>query len=467
VSEIKGININNENIHNLYKQETGKYAKWGGNITDVFKGWVKKNHKQIKKKLSIIDINENLSTDDHTSMINNVYIKSSDENENQPSQNGMEKPGSTPKIQDTVSKTKGIQVQKVKQNDVKKGIKISKIPKISITKEIPKEIPKVQVKSKKEVAVKSVSISSSKKFLKPTVFTHIYEDTWKTLIEDGKEHKKKGIKRRKGPIILLGGETGSGKTHLAVDMVNSPEIDLGYRIIPAGAPLYVVMTDPSPLDEIEKNYGERLWVDVFPVNAYVKDERTGLIDPISTLAEMNKYLSSLKGRDVGTIVIEDWTIYCALVLYSYMMKSGGKGSKGIKFDEFLKPEKPLSPTEHQYKARVIDEVMLSFQNEFKMNVILVANLKEEWRSTGGSVYDSEKTGNWIEDVQKGSDRKADIVLRMWKERQGDKIIRKLTFKKSRFEGKVVDVNKQTLISPDGKTLKNAIAQQYLKSKGGK
>lgn len=282
------------------------------------------------------------------------------------------------------------------------------------------------------------------------------------MIKDLREKKEKGIKRRKGLIIIESGDAGAGKSHLAIDMVNVPEVELSYRIIPSGSPVYLIMTDDSPLDEVERNYKEHLGVDVFPINCYIEDPKTGLVDPIATLRLMNQFLSALKDRKKGTVIIEDWTMYCAFVLYSYMMEEGGAKGAGITFSDFLRPERPISPTEHQYKARLIDEILLSMYNKFCINVILVANLKDDYVSTGSTVYDIEKAGQ-KEDMQKGSERRADVMVRMWKEEIEGKIYRKLIFKKSRFEGEVVVANEQILVQPTAKELVKTILKLYLTS----
>jgi len=144
-----------------------------------------------------------------------------------------------------------------------------------------------------------------------------------------------------------------------------------------------------------------------------------------------------------------------------MILSGGPKSSGISFNQFERPVTPLSPTEYQYKAKVIEDLLLSFQNDFKINVLLETNVKEDIKKVGSTIYDIERTGEWIEDMQKGSDRMADVVVRMWRETIGTEVIRKLTFKKSRFEDEVVDTNKIVITKPTAEKMMQTIVQLYL------
>lgn len=459
--------INSEEVQSIYKKETGKNAKWGGSLTNVFKDWVGEN----KDKLNLPD--EKLI--DERKDVKPVIIKPKAKKTVEISKKKSEKEEDKfppdeillKKDVDIEHKSKEIVIEKKPEEDKSKGIIIKKKPiekeeikKTTIIK--PKEIsikPKEKVVSKEGKKLVSSGIS---KHTSPTVFTASFNDTWIPLIQEGSERKKKRIKRKKGIIMILSGDTGAGKTHLAVDMVNVPEVELTYRIIPSGKPVYLVTTDNSPLDEVERNYKEHLWVDVFPFNCYVEDPKTGLVDPIETLKKMNQHISALKDRTEGILIIEDWTMYCAFVLYSYMMKEGGAKGAGITFGDFLRPERPLSPTEYQYKARLVDEILLSFQNKFNINIILIANLKDDWISTGSTVYDIEKAG-LKEDMQKGSERRADVMVRMWKEEIEGKIYRKLIFKKSRFEGNVVIANEQILTQPTAKELIKTILKLYLTS----
>jgi len=66
-------------------------------------------------------------------------------------------------------------------------------------------------------------------------------------------------------------------------------------------------------------------------------------------------------------------------------------------------------------------------------------------------------------MQKGSDRKVDVVVNMMKEERNGKMLRKLIFKKSRFEGEVVDVNKIILTSPSATKFMRTIVKIYLKT----
>ena len=487
--------IENEEVQKVYKGETGKNAKWGGKFTQVFKDWIKENKedlneltphdevvevgkkKGVKLKVTKIEklkkpthkVGDIIVRDESLELagkleLKGVKIVEEDEEE--------ELEDFEDSFDDTLD-GEAAEILKMEKEMVR-GVKIAKAKKskekVSHDEELEKGTPLDKTLEKKGVKIKSkekkkvVLSGVSKKKMRPTIFTSKFDETWIPLIKQGRKEKSKGVKRKKGVIIIISGQTGSGKTHLAIDMINVPEIELTYRIIPRGEPIYLIMTDPSPEDEIDRNFRKHKWINIFPINCYVEDPKTGLLDPIATLKKINEFLSGLKERENGTVIIEDWTVYCALILYSYMTSSGGSKGAGIKFDDFLRPEKPINPTEYQYKARLIDQILLSFQNSFMLNFILVANLKDKWVSTGKSVYDAEKTGEQIEDMQKGSDRKADVVVRMWKEEVGERIIRKLIFKKSRFEGEVVIANQQVIVSPTAKSLMKKIVELYLKGK---
>ena len=302
---------------------------------------------------------------------------------------------------------------------------------------------------------------------KPVIFTSsTYESTWKSLIE---QNRDKNIKKKKGMIIIVGGGTGDGKTWLECNMVKCPEIDLGYgRIIPKGSPLYFICFDSSVEDEVDRHYKEYKWkvdengklIGIGVINCYVKNPNTNKVDHVLSLQKAMSYINSLVNEEEGTMVI-DWTKFCQYVLYAYMILSGGPKSSGISFNQFERPVTPLSPTEYQYKAKVIEDLLLSFQNDFKINVLLETNVKEDIKKVGSTIYDIERTGEWIEDMQKGSDRMADVVVRMWRETIGTEVIRKLTFKKSRFEDEVVDTNKIVITKPTAEKMMQTIVQLYL------
>jgi hypothetical protein len=112
---------------------------------------------------------------------------------------------------------------------------------------------------------------------------------------------------------------------------------------------------------------------------------------------------------------------------------------------------------------------MEIENTFKLNVILVANVKPETKSTGGKdAYSFEYTGGFVEDVQKGSDRRVDIIGRMYKTKPRDgKIYRAIKFVKSRFEGEVIDANKITILSPTSNKVIDNIVDLYLKTKKSK
>lgn len=472
------ISLENEKIQEMFKLKTRQNAVWGGKITQGYKDWFDENQEEIKEFLSNDAEEESEGEEiDFDEIIEEIEIQDVDEALGEPSPDDLFEIEEVEEI--GYSKDKKPVIKVVKTNTAgessapaKSSVVSSSIPsKVSKpARDEKKQKPAVEktsaVKIDKSDKVKIISagVSPSGK-QSPTVFTASFEEEWVPTIKEMRKQIKEGIVEYRGHIIIIGGDTGAGKTHLAVDMVNVPEMNLGYRRVPSGRPVFVISTGPSPKDEILRNYAEHYGKTIFFKNCYIEDKKTGLIDPIATLNLMNRKLSALKGRKKGTVIIEDWTLYCALMLYSYMVTSGGKEAKGISFNEFLRPEKPLSPTEHQYKARLIDEILLSLENKFPMNIVLVANLKDEIVTTGSKAFDFEKTGDKIEDMQKGSDRRSDIVVRMWKQEDDEGLIKRhLLIKKSRFEGAVVKANEIEIISPTAKKLINEIVKLYLKRK---
>ncbi|MFW9872994.1 MAG: hypothetical protein ACFFG0_07845 [Candidatus Thorarchaeota archaeon] len=490
--------MEDKHVQQIYIEKTGKKAFWNNNFTKGFRKFIEtsdlmeefRNNIESEEDKSEEDKSEeDKSEEDKSENIEEILEETTKSNNSKEELKNKELLENN-LIQEIFKKKTNSNALKngeftkkflffVDKNDVKLQKYIeSKLKKNIETKKDKKPIKKdkkpiVSAKEPENVKKLKIARSSTSKAIKPTFFNSSFQETWLPLIEEKIEELKEGIPIRiKGVIIIMAGETGSGKTWLGVDFFNVEEKNLGYRIIPQGRPLFILTTDPAPQDEVERRYGKHLWevdknknpIGIFIYNCRVKNPETGMTDPIASLEKFNRFLSGLKELDVGTIIIEDWTLYCAFVLYSYMMKSGGKGSQGISFDEFMKPDKPISPTEHQYKARIIDEILLAFQNDFKMNFVLVANMKIKYKNTGDSIYKYEEDGK-VPDMQKGSERKADIVGVMFKEEIDGKIYRKLRITKSRFEGEVVDTKETIITSPTADKLVDHIIKRYLQQKG--
>lgn len=400
MSEVNTIEqlLNNVTIQKIYKNKTELNPVWGGKATNKFKDFVKKNKDALNQML----------------------------------------------------KKAGVTTETTKKTETKS--------KTTDKQEIKSTVKKPIIKAKSTSRTIRAAMDTTKTD-SATIFNATYADTWRKLTEIQKGKKGPWVK---GIILLIPGDVGTGKTRFGVDFSNYKGHNLEYRIIPPGLPLFIIATDPSPYHELMSTYPELMWKTnkdgnpegIFYVNCNVTDPSTGYVDPVLTLAEINKYMSSLKDLSC-TIVIEDWSIYCAFVLYAYML------SEGKSFSSFLKPEKELVPTEYQYKERVIDRVLLSFQNDYIANVILIANSKDKYVNKGKSIYDSVVVGQ-IPDVSKGTDRKVDVVATMYKSEMGNNIIRKMMITKSRFEGEIVNKDNIVIIRPSPQKLMSVLIEKYLK-----
>ncbi len=351
-----------------------------------------------------------------------------------------------------------------------KGKKKSKV-KPKHEEEIVVTESKVKEPISNEIKIESASVSDDGEYVGssirvPKVFTRTYEETWIPIIKKEIEMYTKGRKRIKGFMMLIDGKPKTGKSHFLQSAVEFKGFKTKYRDVPPGFPVYIIEADEAARDETESKWSKYLPGEKYPEglihigNAYVEDSETGLIDPVKTLRRWNELLFGLRNLKQGTVGMDPFSLYCNLVLYVYMIKKvdSKTGLRVITFDEFLKPDRAISITENMYKKKLIYQILRKLR-KFMISVVLLGDVKEEW-SKEKNLYDRKPTGNYLTDVQVGTQGWVDIIGRFFKREEKvevktkngktvEKTIKKryLAITDCRFEDKDINVDKFIFHAP--------------------
>ncbi len=314
----------------------------------------------------------------------------------------------------------------------------------------------------------------------PAVFRATYDEIWVPIINDEIKMYKEGHKRMKGFIFLLTGKGKVGKTHLAMSSVEFNGYTSKYRDVPKGRPVYIVEADAATRDEAETKWYKYLPSDKYPKGlihikqCFVKDENTKLIDPEATLENMYAGIFSLENRTHGTLIVDPFTLMTDLMLFVYMIKHKDKnGMPDITFDEFLKPSREILIVEHQYKKKLVYEILRKLRM-YQINIILIGNVKPIY-TDGKTLYDRKPTDKYEDDVQKGTEYWVDIIGRLYKTdvkkdmktKKGD-IVKKAVTKRilavtdCRFEEKEIIQEKYKFEAPKFADVINHLMEVYPK-----
>jgi len=321
----------------------------------------------------------------------------------------------------------------------------------------------------------------------PAVFNITYDQYWVPIIKQEMDLYKKGMKPRvKSFLVFVEGLGKTGKTHFAQSAVEFKGYRSKYRIIPPGRPVYVIEADEANRQEAETKWYKYLPSKVNPegyihiADCYIESPETSFIDPEATLKNMYAAIFSLKDRQFGTLVIDPYSLLCDMILFVYLLKrSVDDGEEFMTFDEFLKPDRIIPPTEHQYKKKLIYELLRKLRR-FTMNVILIGNLKPIYKADAkaknpNSIYAMKPSGQYESDVQKGTEYWVDVIARMYKKKEvktvknkaGDLIRKTITRRylavtDSRFENKEIDDAKYIFVAPTFSEVINHLMEVYPK-----
>jgi len=254
------------------------------------------------------------------------------------------------------------------------------------------------------------------------------EDTWDQARIDNKDRGK----RKKGLVILLDGGSKVGKTNFTFTPADFDGFEGKRRIIPAGHPIYVLDTENASEDEADFNFPEHIdGGNIIIHNCFVENPITKEIDPTKSIEELEEWAYALSDDEQGTLVIDNFSDYCDWAYFKLVDKI-----LGIGFDDDGKEKKKPIPIQYKWRTKKVKSFLRRLRN-INMNVILVAQTKDEWASSGSGAMDGYKTGNQISEVLKGSDYWVDVIARYEKETIGSgddkETIRTLRVIDSRFE----------------------------------
>lgn len=341
-------------------------------------------------------------------------------------------------------------IRKVKsKKTVKKTTKSKKtVPKPKKTSEKAKTIIKMTPSSKKtpvveeadtpensKVAGWKTGVATKKAFLRRPKILRPKKELWGKL----KEVKRKK-KRINGIFVFVDGLEKTGKTNISLSAVKFKGFNGKRRILPPGKPVYVLDTENASEDEADFNFPDYIDEgDILIKNCFVENPLTKEIDPTKSLDLLEEWAYSLTDEKVGTLVIDNFTDYCDWVYYKLV-----DVVLGIGFTADGKPKRNPMPIEYQWRNKKIKDFLRRLRN-IPLNVILIAQVKEEWGNTGGGPMDGYRTGGYESNVLKGTKYWVDVIARYEKIAEDNgKVTRKLVIKDSRFETKDMAGREYTL-----------------------
>jgi len=332
----------------------------------------------------------------------------------------------------------------VKKTMPKKSTK--KPVKIQIKKKTVSKSVKKTEETPKNIVVKKVVKDEKEKIKEATTPTQLKVSGWKKKLKAEKtrlqprvlrpkeelwekKKKEKKTKRRKGLIILLDGLGKTGKTNFGLTAVDFKGFEGKRRIIPKGSPVYVLDTENAVEDEADFNFAEAMDSDEIIIeNCFVEHPVTKEIDPSASLEKLEEWAYSLSDVKQGTLIIDNFTDYCEWAYYKLVDKV-----LGIGFDEDGKEKKAPMPIQYKWRTKKVKSFLRKLRN-IGINVILVAQTKDEWVNEGGGALGGRKTGLQETDALKGTDYWVDIIARYEKEQHDDgSVTRRIVVLDSRFE----------------------------------
>lgn len=305
----------------------------------------------------------------------------------------------------------------VKRNIVKKEVTEEKKEENSDIEEAPSPENINVAGWKKKLAEKNQALQP--RSLRPKA------ELWDTMKPSTEKRKKK----QKGFIIMIDGLGKVGKTHFALSAVDFKGFTGKRRIIPPGSPVYVLDTENATEDEADFNFPDQVDNgDILIKNCFVENPITKEIDPTKSLELLEEYAYSLTDEQRGTIIIDNFTDYCEWTYYKLVDKILGVG-----FNQDGVEKKGVAPVQYKWRNKKVKSYLRRMRN-IPLNIILIAQVKDEYDNSSGGAFDSKKTGHLKTDAIEKVDYWVDILARINKRQEEDgSITRVLEIIESRFE----------------------------------
>jgi hypothetical protein len=246
-----------------------------------------------------------------------------------------------------------------------------------------------------------------------------------------------------GMHMMIGGFSGTGKSHLAGTAKDWPGVKLHTgRIIPPGFPVYGIDFENKLRPVWEQNWSEDIGYKLLPANIYVEDPDTRQLDPVGMLYEANKLIYSLRNQTQGTLLIDTVSFYTDLMLYAFM-----RLEKHIKFSDFMSPDRKILPFEYQFKAKTMHELMRKLRN-YKINVIYTFTMKDDWEALDPTKPAEQVKVGDVPNIQKNTDHWAEFVVQMKLVEDADGWDRIATVTKSNYERRRITKSRMNFKAPN-------------------
>lgn len=315
-------------------------------------------------------------------------------------------------------------------DEEKKRIIVKKTTAIPSKKTTTKVIPSTTANTPEEAPVPvNPDVAGWKKRFEDTPLQSKHlktkEETW---IQ--RKNTMNTTKRKKGLVIFIYAKAKAGKSHLECTASKSQGYEGKHRIIPRGYPTYILDTEYAVQDEAEVKFSEQLDAgNIIIEPCFEINSETQEVDPIPSMDKMEAWAKALANETDGTLCIDTFTDYCDWTYYKMVDKV-----LGIGFNENGIENKHPMPLQYQWRTKKA-VTFLRMLRTFGMNIIIIAQAKDETEQTGTGAMDYRKTGDIVADAEKKSAFWMDIIAKIEKftDPETEEIKRVFTITDSRFE----------------------------------
>lgn len=314
----------------------------------------------------------------------------------------------------------------VKKAPAKKKSKPKRIVKKPVKQEKP-ETEEAKIPVETSVAGWRKKLKKGKDTKKARVMRPKSE-LWDKRREEIVKRAESGEKIETGFVIHLKGLRKVGKSHFAQSAVEFEGFEGEKFRLGPGAPVYIIDTESAAEIIAGTKFAEQMQAGlIIPFNAVVK--RGNKIFYTESFDLVEELVFSLVEEKSGTLVIDNWTDVVDWAFHKLVEHLG----YGFKSDG-ITPKREVTPMQRRWMNKKLNNI-LRYLREIGMNVLLLAPLKPEYRSTGPGPYDFEKTGGFEPMYSaKGEDFWFDLIVTYEKIKNEDgTVTRRLYIEDSRFE----------------------------------
>jgi hypothetical protein len=257
-------------------------------------------------------------------------------------------------------------------------------------------------------------------------------DTWDSISNKDEPALEKGL------FILVFANEKVGKSYLGCTSSKFEGYKGKKRIIPAGWPSYILDSENSVKAEALTNFVEQYKQNKIKVHNYsIRKAGTKRRDTKATMSELDDFVLSLEKEEQGTLVVDTFTEYCDCA-QDRLVEVVGKG-----YNEDHVPVKKLMPIQYNWRTKEVVD-LLHTMRDFKINIILICQAKDEYVNETSNPLESTKSGQILADALKKTNYWVDAICVMEKDTDDDGYVeRRLYVKDSRFEDK--DTNKDEMV----------------------